>query len=424
MLALFTLSLAAVATAVVEPQEACQSRGQGCALDCSPGSKDGLQSECWEFLNMTGYLQEWVAVNGSGAGIEKDGFAQAYLKWSGQNTLTCNLITSDTCTQPLSTATYQSHQQFYALWNIFAVYQFFNQYSTALTASQSLASSKLGQIVDKVAPPVEHITSTPEWYTNFGVGLYYAAIFVGPAFTAAEASAGISALASAIMNGIWAARATPPLGTVTQGYTQTAQQRVQTLANVGGDLADLVSQWQKQVVDEVAAMQNNIESFLALTSPGGFSERVTISLPQQSTVLYKSLELFTLAEALTASGVIIAKSTGIDPREVATATGEIQCPGFGPAGNCYDYFYDTANKNTYVFHDINNDQRDFTDLINFIWDQKIVDNMADIFANEQCSGKTPSLEKPDPQVFCSFNTKNCEYGTSHSLPEHANPSHC
>ncbi|KAF2768043.1 hypothetical protein EJ03DRAFT_390081 [Teratosphaeria nubilosa] len=355
---------------------------EGCAVDCSPDSKQGLQSKCWKFLNMTGYIREWVAEHGDEEGVKDKGFAQAYLSWSHENTPTCKLITSDTCTQPPSSAKYENYQQFYTLWNIFAVYQFWNQYYSDLTDSEARASAKLQQIVDKVAPPVEKTLSIPDWYTVFGMGIYWGTTIVSPLTTLAGARAVPAAAISLILNGIWSARAVMP-----QGYpkakeaTQTAQSRFGTLADVGGKLADMVEEWQKQVVADVRSMQDNVDAFIALCEPGGFSERVTLSLPDQSTALYKGLELFILAQGMTSNGIVIAKSSGINPMEVASRTGEIQCPGFGPSGSCNNWWYDP----------------------------KLSTNLAEIFENEACSGKEPSLDAPDLNVLCPFNAKNCEY---------------
>ncbi|KAF2766858.1 hypothetical protein EJ03DRAFT_338096 [Teratosphaeria nubilosa] len=363
---------------------------------------------------MTGYIKDWVAENGTEAGIQDVGFAQAYLSWSGKNGRTCNLVASNTCDAPeTDNAAYQNEQQFYTLWNIFAVQQFYAQYSTALSVSQPLASAKLGQIVDHVAPPVEHTVGYPEWFNMLMMGVVWAGFAVVPvSFGGAGAILEAQLIGPLIVAGLWAVSRTPPFTDIRTGYTQTAEDRFQTLANVDGDLADIVSTYLKQVSDEVKAIQNNVESFIALCEPGGFSVRVTLDLNEQSLALYKSLELFTLAEALTANGVIIAKSTGINPMQVAKDTGEITCPGFGPAGNCYTWWYDKDNGNTYAFHDTNKLDRDFTDLINWIWDQKLVDNMAEIFANEACAGKTMNATiEPNttPKTICAMNTKNYEY---------------
>ncbi|KAH9843461.1 hypothetical protein Tdes44962_MAKER07358 [Teratosphaeria destructans] len=407
--AILTLSLASRATATfIEPQHACLNRGEGCEMDCSPSSHDGLQMECWDYLNMTGYIREWVAENGTEAGVADKGFAQAYLSWSGYTGQTCNLITSETCTSPETKDTeYMNHQQFYVLWNIYAVHQFFNQYTAALTSSLPIAASRLGKIVDLVAPDVEHNTAAHHWWEVMTLLLFYLTIFVGPTSWMISEVANIAA--AAILNGVWAARATPSLAKIYQGYTQTAQTRFYNLANIENDLGDMVSAQQKRISDEVRAAQDDVDSFLALTSPGGFSERVTVDVTDQSASLYKAMELFTLTEAMKANGVVIAKSPNTDPRYFDAVRKQIKCPGFGPAGNCYNFWYDTATNATYAFHNPRSAVQNYTELINFIWDNKIVEDMAEIFKVEDCSGKEPSLDKGATAVKCAMNAKVCEY---------------
>ncbi|KAF2768569.1 hypothetical protein EJ03DRAFT_328221 [Teratosphaeria nubilosa] len=350
---------------------------------------------------MTGYINEWVAENGTKAGIEEQGFAQAYLAWSHKGEKTCNLITSDTCDAPPADGQYQNAQQFYTLYNIFAVYQFFNQFSQALTSSQSLASSKLGQIVDKVAPPVEHVVGTATWYTAFGTALFYTGFVTAPlAFAGPE----VAVAAALIVNGLWSARATPPLGYAKKSYTQTAEDRFTALANIGADLADLTAAYLKQVLEEVKTMQDAPEAFIALCSPGGFSQRVTIPLTDQSLNLSSTLEYFVFGEALTASGIVITKSPGIDPRTVP----KIDCKELSPKGNCGNFYY--HNGNTYSFHDPKF-SRDFTPLINFILDEGFVTDLANVFALEDCQGKGPTLDvkPPDWKQTCLMSTKICDY---------------
>ncbi|KAF2771592.1 hypothetical protein EJ03DRAFT_381122 [Teratosphaeria nubilosa] len=211
-----------------------------------------------------------------------------------------------------------------------------------------------------------------------------------------------------ILNAAYAAYRTPPLGNAKQGYTQTAQERFTALATIDADLADIVADYQKKVLNEVRLIQDNVESFLAMCGPGGFSQRVNLPLTDQSANIYRSLELFVLSEALTASGVVIVKSVGIDPRTVPAN----YCPGLGPAGNCFSWWYDEKNGNTYTLHDPKKGSRDWTDLINYIWDEKLVADMAVIFRNEDCQGKTMppafELDNPDPSQMCLITVKNCE----------------
>ncbi|KAG5743558.1 hypothetical protein H9Q72_013186 [Fusarium xylarioides] len=159
--ALLSLSFSTVVSAI--PLVERQDNGTADpGVDCSPSSSTGLKPECWKALDMEKYINDWVTENGTKANCDELGFAQCYLQFNGFTGLTCNLITSDTC-PPFNTkdvSKYDSDQQFYALWNIYTVYQFFNQYSRALSNGASLAGQTIDAIVGKVAPPVEANTPT------------------------------------------------------------------------------------------------------------------------------------------------------------------------------------------------------------------------------------------------------------------------
>ncbi|KAH9828427.1 hypothetical protein Tdes44962_MAKER09310 [Teratosphaeria destructans] len=196
---------------------------------------------------------------------------------------------------------------------------------------------------------------------------------------------------------------TPPLGYTSRTYSQTAEARFTALANVGADLVGLTAGYLTLLLEEVKTMQDAPEAFIALCSPGGFSSRVTIPLTDQSLNIYSTLEYFVLGEALTASGIVIAKSPGIDPRTVP----KIDCKELGPKGNCGNFFY--HNGDTYSFHDPKA-SRDFTSLIGFILDAGFVTDLADVFAIEDCQGKGPTMDvkPPDWKQTCLMSTKICD----------------
>lgn len=65
-------------------------------LDCSSNSKTGIQAACWTQLDVPGYIDAWIAENGTAAGCDTLGFAQCYLQYNGYTGLTCDDITSNT----------------------------------------------------------------------------------------------------------------------------------------------------------------------------------------------------------------------------------------------------------------------------------------------------------------------------------------
>ncbi|WZH48449.1 uncharacterized protein QYS62_009623 [Fusarium acuminatum] len=100
---------------------------------CAPKASTALVPECWIELEVEKYLLDWWATNEAYCGTL--GFTQCFLKNNRYPGLTCDEIT------------------FYALWNIYAIHQFFTQYSQALRNCVSLAAGQIGDIVYTVNPP-------------------------------------------------------------------------------------------------------------------------------------------------------------------------------------------------------------------------------------------------------------------------------
>ncbi|KAF4451534.1 hypothetical protein F53441_5491 [Fusarium austroafricanum] len=370
--------------------------------DCSPSSASGLKPECWKALNMEKYINDWVTENGTKANCDELGFAQCFLQFNGFTGLTCNLITSDTC-PPFNTkdaSKYESNQQFYALWNIYTVYQFFNQYSTALSNGASLAGQTIDAIVAKVAPPIEAVAPKNELMNILGSTLGIVSIFTG----LVPGDAGIAV--GFIRGGLSAAFDLSGKLGESLTKTQTANDRAIQLGNMGSSLAKLVEQYQSNLLDTVKQVQGDHKVFLAACSEGGFSQRVTTSLTIQASTLYRQLQLFILSSALKANGIVSSKSVGFNALTVAKDTGAISCDALDPAGNCNQWFVD--GENTYALHNPNDWRNTHIELTKAIIDEGWAE-LKDVFKVEDCAGKEPTFDPKTLGVTCLATHNWCEW---------------
>ncbi|KAK1585796.1 uncharacterized protein LY79DRAFT_518078 [Colletotrichum navitas] len=367
------------------------------AIDCSPSSSTGLKSECWKQLNVSDYITKWLAENGTKADCDNLGFAQCFLAFNGYGGRTCDTLTRDTCEgfeTVGSAATYYSPQQFYTLWNIYAIYQFFNQYSEALWNGHSLASDTIGDIVATVSPSTD-----PEVPSN----LLWTAISGG--FWLAAAS-GVNPILSEIATGL--AVVTGMSSFFMTSVKGSSNARFVTLGQIGSSLAELVLNYQNGLQDSLKELQGNSTLFLAATEPGGFSERAAASLNLESTSLYHDLQLYTLSLALKANGIVSTRSTGVNVLEYAPKTnGAISCPELGPAGNCYQFWLDPDTGNTYALHNPKDTENTYVDVLNKIHDKGWA-NLSEIFKVEDCTGKDPSFDGKT-KVTCLASHGYCEY---------------
>ncbi|KAB2577220.1 hypothetical protein BFW01_g8574 [Lasiodiplodia theobromae] len=390
------LCLTALAFPTLEPRQ------NSTDVDCAPNSRSGLKAECWEALNIEQYINDWIKANGTEAKCDEVGFAQCFLQANGFSGLTCDLITSNTC-PPFDTdanAKYESNQQFYTLWNIYAVYQFFQQYSLALGQGSSLAAGTVGQIVSAVAPPVEAVASVNNLKKIFSGTLGVLGLIGGVIPNGGSTAAGL------IIGGL-----TQVLNNVDVSeklLTQTANDRFLQLGDVEANLSELVKEFQDALLNTVSTIQGNHTYFIQTCSKGGFSQRVTTSLTVQASDLYRQLQQYILSEALKANGIVSTLSEGLDPRTVAADTGEISCDAFTSGGNCNQWYYDEAEGNTYAFHNPNSPETNFADLTNLITEKGWA-TQADIHKTQDCQGKSTEFDPATVQATCLSTHGFCTY---------------
>ncbi|GKT94459.1 hypothetical protein Ct61P_12309 [Colletotrichum tofieldiae] len=366
-------------------------------FDCSPSSSTGLKPECWTQLNVSDYITKWLAENGTKADCNNLGFAQCFLAFNGYGGRTCDTLTRDTCEgfETIgSDATYQSPQQFYTLWNIYAIYQIFNQFSEALWNGHSLASDTIGDIVATISPSTDpEVPSTLLWTAISGGFWLAAASGVNPIL--AEIATGM-----AVVTGMSSFFMTSVAG--------SSNARFVTLGQVGSNLAELVIEYQDGLQDALKELQSNSTLFLAATKPGGFSQRAVTSLNLEATSLYHDLQLYIISLAFKANGIVSTRSTGVNALDYAPKTnGAISCPGLGPAGNCYQWWIDPGTGNTYALHNPKDYDNNYVDVLNKIHDKGWA-NLSEIFMVEDCAGKDPSFDGKT-KVTCLASHGYCEY---------------
>ncbi|GKT50801.1 uncharacterized protein ColSpa_10982 [Colletotrichum spaethianum] len=366
-------------------------------LDCSPSSSTGLKPECWNQLNVSDYITNWLAENGTKADCDTLGFAQCFLVFNGYGGRTCDALTRDTCEgfETIgSDATYYSPQQFYTLWNIYAIYQFFNQFSEALWNGHSLASDTIGDIVATISPSTDpEVPSNLLWTTISGGFWLIAASGLNPIL-------GEIATGMAVVTGMSSFFMTSKEG--------SSNARFITLGQVGSKLADLVIEYQEVLHNSLKELQSNSTLFLAATKPGGFSQRAVANLNLESTSLYHDLQLYIISLSLKANGIVSARSTGVNALEYAPKTnGAISCPGLGPGGNCSQWWIDADTGNTYALHNPNDYKNNYVDVLHKFQDKGWA-NLSEIFKVEDCTGKDPSFDGKT-KVTCLASHGYCEY---------------
>ncbi|KAK0369637.1 hypothetical protein CPAR01_08061 [Colletotrichum paranaense] len=368
------------------------------AFDCSPGSETGLKPECWAQLNVSDYITKWLAENGTKADCDNLGFAQCFLAFNGYGGRTCDTLTRDTCAAFETAgvdAAYSSPQQFYTLWNIYAISQFFNQFSEALWNGHTLAADTIGDIVATVSPSTDPEVPSNLLWTSISGGFWMAAVgaFANPLLAGvATGMAVVTGMSSFFMSSV----------------AGSSNSRFITLGEIGSSLAQLIIDYQGSLEGALKELQGNSTLFLAATEPGGFSQRAVTSLNLQSTELYHDLQLYILSLSLKANGIVSTRSTGVNALDYAPDTnGAVSCPGLGPAGNCYQFWIDPDTGDSYALHNPKDWKNDYVDVLNKIHDKNWA-NLSEIFKVEDCQGKDPSFDGKT-KVTCLASHGFCEW---------------
>ena len=194
--------------------------------------------------------------------------------------------------------------------------------------------------------------------------------------------------------------------TLQQTPTQTANDRVVQLGQIGNSLSQFVIQYQQNILQMVQSIQGNSTMFTTLCSQGGFSERVTYTLTDESNIMYQQLQGYILSLALQANGFVVSRSTGISALDVAGETPNVNCPSLSSAGNCNQWWIDSDTYTTYALHNPNDPENDHAALTN-----QIVDNnwasLSDLFQVEDCTGKDVSFNENSLGADCVVSFRFC-----------------
>lgn len=295
-------------------------------LDCSPSSTSGLHPECWAQLNVTGYINDWLAANGTAAGCDTLGFAQCFLQANGYGGRTCNLLTRGTCDAFETTGTaaaYESPQQFYTLWNIYAIYQYFNQFSEGLSNGATLASATIGDIVATVSPSTDPQSPNTLIWTSISGGFWMLA------------AGGINPVLGLVNTGL--AVVTGMSSFFMQSMAGSSDARFTLLGEIGTNLADLIVTYQDSLQNALKELQDHSDLFIAAAEPGGFSSRAAVSLNVQTNDIFHDLQLYVLSAALKANGIVATRTTYSAVDFAPKTNGAVSCDSLSDIGTCNNF---------------------------------------------------------------------------------------
>lgn len=291
------------------------------------------------------------------------------------------------------------------------MYQFFNQYSGALSNGVSLAGQTVDKIVATVAPPVEAQQPASNLMNILSSTLGVVSLFTG------VIPGGGGPAVSLIHGGLSQALSlSQKLPTTLTRPSQTANDRFIQLGDVGSSLSALVVDYQTNLLEAVSSIQRDHTAFLAACSQGGFSQRITTSLTIQSSELYRQLQLYILSTALQANGIVAAKSTGVDALQFAGETDEISCEALTTPGDFCNQWWLDGEGNTYSFHNPGDTENTHVELTRMIVQEGWA-TLDQVFKMEACAGAQPTFDPANVGVTCIASHGFCEWNYQPTLAE-------
>ncbi|KAF8538093.1 hypothetical protein BDD12DRAFT_911049 [Trichophaea hybrida] len=350
---------------------------------CDPGSPTSLTPSCWTDLEMDAYIRKWVTDNGGNC--DNLGFAQCFLKFNKHPEMTCDIITEETCSPPDAAGNWDSPQQFL--------------YYRAIGDAHTQALDKVGAIVLKIFPPHDEALADGR--------------IIGILITASFGVFGVAKEFLGAFKSIWIGMTTlATSGAQLANYIASEggnnfNQETVMIADMQSKLGDMILAYQTDIARMVKNIQGDSEKFLKLCSAGGFSQRISTSLPDSTTTIFDQLLIYILSVVLQENHIVISKSPKTNPQTVAQQTNKVHCPGFDQYGTCFQYFYDKPSDTTYTLTNLkDNAGNDYWDLTHTIWTQGWATPTSLYLGSEGCAGKEPYLDD-DGKLQCVSNLRVC-----------------
>ncbi|KAI9705853.1 MAG: hypothetical protein M1836_005259 [Candelina mexicana] len=299
-----------------------------------------LFPECWDQLGAPSRIDEfWVNQRANCTAMQK-GFGSCFQTYHNINNQNCDTLGPSLCTLPDNLASYEPVDA-YIIWNIFALWQWFNSIWMAIENASNNVGPTVGKIVSLLNPPEDHNVAQNELLTALTAALSFlklpseTGIFLHVLLTPALQQA--------------------PLVIKTFFYpvTGNTQSQVNQISDISAALSNVTVEYQKSFTQGLNAIINDKENFKGLAANGGFSTNAT-SLQVQTDGLFKSLITYIISECFKANGIVITAARDTNPHELQyngtfKLSQSISCDYYDAYGVCSAWWYNSQTNTAYGF---------------------------------------------------------------------------
>ncbi|KAI4284662.1 MAG: hypothetical protein L6R38_001240 [Xanthoria sp. 2 TBL-2021] len=392
---------------------------------------------CWEVLNVTGYLLDWVAFNRRTCDDRDMGFADCFLYVEIGSGANCTSFTGRSqCSSPDSRefkGRTNGAQAYYVAFNIWNIQNWFFTYYMAVNGDNGLAAESVDTIArtlnlpePKKFPILDLLAALAFAFGLLSPSGYAASIpLLGKPIAGLAAQAPGEYLLRAMQNAPTLSRNLVASGNLGDSAVQIAQ--------LNSDLARIVSQLQTNIQNAIVQVMSNFSLFFDFVEEGYFSTQIeNLNTVTQNVTL--ALNTYIVSQSLQNDDVIITRALDTDINELqlnGSAYGyDTDCGhGYDEWGMCGCWWYDSTNRISYGLESQKNMLNNYTKPLESLFSLGITTPEL-LFLNSQfCADSAGSTQGNAPgtalststsvwNTECISNVKICTWDTLNLGVEH------
>ncbi|KAL8827727.1 MAG: hypothetical protein Q9191_003009 [Dirinaria sp. TL-2023a] len=367
---------------------------------------------CWEVLNVTGYLRDWVSFNQKRCDSEEMGFADCFLYLEVGAGTNCTSFTGRSqCPSPDS-RTFIGHthgaQAYYVAFNIWNIQNWFFTYYMAVGGANGLSADSVNTIARTLnlpeprTFPIIDLLAGLAW--SFGLlspsGYAAALPYLGQKVEGLAAQAPGEYLLRAIQNAPTLSRNLINKGDLSDSDVQVAE--------LSSGLARIVSQLETNIQNSIVLVMSNFSLFFDFVQDGFFSTQIeNLNTLTQNVTL--SLNTYVVSQALQNDKVIITRALNTDINELQMNGSAHQYDtgcghGYDEWGMCGSWWYDSTNRISYGLESQKDMLNNYTDPLESLFNQGITTPELLFLNSQYCADAAGSTQGNAPGTSLSTTT--------------------
>ncbi|KAL8685994.1 MAG: hypothetical protein Q9218_007419, partial [Villophora microphyllina] len=367
---------------------------------------------CWQVLNITGYINDWISFNQAECDSKDMGFADCFHYIEFQDGANCTSFTGLSQCPSLDTRSFTGRTNgahaYYVAFNIWNIQNWFRTYYQAVGGANGLASDNINMIARTLNIPTPKSISV----LDILAGLAWAFGLISPSGYAeripklGEKIVGFGAQAPGEYL-LRAVQGSPTLARNLVAKGDLSDTNVQ-IAEMGSDLARITAQLQTNIQNAIIVVMSNFSLFFDFVEDGFFSTQIeNINTVAQNVTL--ALNTYLVSQALQDDNVIITRALDTDVNQLQLNGSAYQYDtgcgqGYDEWGMCGSWWYDSTNHISYGLESLKDMLNNYTDPLESLFNQGITTPEL-LFMNSQlCADASSSTQGNAPGTSLSTST--------------------